>query len=422
MKKVSQEAGERLARDRWQFFQRLFGALRVSGQRVMEGSLQGAVERQAESMRGADGGVLLRACPGCGTMERRDFLRNGYYERKLVTTEGVVNLRVPRLRCRCGKSLRVEQLGFGHRQRFSYEFQLAVVEQLGMRVALRPLAQHFVRRGLHISPASLARMVQRLELPALGPLPLSPSEISVDGMYVRLWDKELPPGWTSNTACVLIAINHDPRLTEKVLGIVFAPAETEEGYRSLADLLLARGMDADAPLVVVSDGAQVIPAAFARSFTNVRFQRCQWHLAKEVRELAPAKEKESVTSAAWWTLHAPDQGEADRRLDAITERLHKRAPESLAALQRGFLDATLCLRQPVIQRTNGRSERYVRELRRHYRPREAFRDTHSAVRRIAMWAPILNAPHTGFDWLANLFAAQLGFHRRLTRFPSPIHT
>lgn len=152
MKKVPQEAGERLARDRWQFFERLFGALRLSGQRVMERSLQGAVEGQAEAVRGADGEVLLRACPGCGTMERRDFLRNGYYERKLVTSEGVVSLRVPRLRCRCGKSLRVEHLGFGHRQRFSYEFQLAVVEQLGMRVALRPLAQHFARRGLHISP------------------------------------------------------------------------------------------------------------------------------------------------------------------------------------------------------------------------------------------------------------------------------
>jgi len=64
-------------------------------------------------------------------------------------------------------------------------------------------------------------------------------------------------------------------------------------------------MDADAPLVVVSDGARVIPAAFARSFTNVRFQRCQWHLAKEVRDLAPAREKEAVSSAAWRVVRAP---------------------------------------------------------------------------------------------------------------------
>lgn len=388
----------------------------------MEHSLQGAVEQQVEAVRSDRGRMLLPACPGCGSMDRTDFLRNGYYRRRLGTTEGFVDLRVPRLRCRCGKSLPVEHLGFGRRQRYSYDFQLAVVEQVGLRSPLRGIAASFARRDIPVSPASLARMVQRLQLPALGPLPFSPSEISVDAMYVRLWDKERPRGWTSSTACVLIAINHDKRLGEKVLGIVFAPAETEEGYRSLADLLLNRGMDADAPLVVVSDGAQVIPAAFRRSFTNVRFQRCQWHLAKEMRELAPAREKEAVDSAAWWVLRAPSQLEADSRLDAIVERFHKRAPESIAALQRGFLDATLCLRQPVVQRTNGRAERYVRELRRHYRPREAFRDTQSATRRIAMWAPILNAPHTGFDWLANLFAAQLGFRQQLTRFPSPIHT
>lgn len=90
---------------------------------------------------------------------------------------------------------------------------------------------------------------------------------------------------------VLLAVNHDPRLREKVIGMVFAPAETEEGYRSLADQLLSRGMDPHAPLVVVSDGAQAIPAGFSRSFTNVAFQRCQWHLAQEVKELAPPQPK-----------------------------------------------------------------------------------------------------------------------------------
>ena len=52
----------------------------------------------------------------------------------------------------------------------------------------------------------------------------------------------------------------------------------------------------------------------------------------------------------------------------------------------------LCLRQDVIQRSNGRSGRYVREMRRHYRPREAFRSNRNAFRRIAFWTPVINAP------------------------------
>jgi len=163
---------------------------------------------------------------------------------------------------RCGKSIPVEYLGFGRRRRFSFDFLAKVIELLGMRVALRGIVQWARRRGFDVSASSLSRMVSRLELPVLGPLERSPCEISVDGMYVKLWDKERPRGWESDKCVVLLAVNHDPRLKEKVIGMVFAPAETEEAYRSLADQLLNRGMDPDAPLIVVADGAQVIPAAF----------------------------------------------------------------------------------------------------------------------------------------------------------------
>jgi len=388
---------------------------------VAELSIQGALSKRVELCRAAGGEVVLKACPGCGSMERRDFRKNGSYRRKLVTSAGVVELRVPRLRCRCGKSLPLEQLGFERRRRFSFDFLAMVIELVGMRTALRGIVQWAQRRGIRVSASSLSRMVRRLELPVLGPLPISPAEISVDAMYVKLWDKRRPQGWDAENAAVLLAVNHDPRLQEKVIGMVFAPAETEEAYRGLADQLLSRGMDPHAPLVVVSDGAQVIPQAFQRSFTNVAFQRCQWHLAREVRELAPASAKEAAHAKAWWVLRAATEAKAKDRLHRLKQQ-EDLPKEALTALERGLDEALLCLRQPVIQRTNGRAERYVRELRRHYRPREAFRSNPNAVRRIAFWTPTINAPQTGHDWLANLLAAQLGLHGRLTRFPAPIHT
>jgi transposase-like protein len=315
----------------------------------------------------------------------------------------------------------VEQLGYGRRRRVSYDLLTVVIELVGMRTALRSVVAWLERRGIHLSAASLSRMLARLELPVLGPLEASPAEISVDAMYVKLWDKERPPGWDSERAAVLLAVNHDPRVREKVIGMVFAPAETEEGYRSLADQLISRGMDPHAPLVVVSDGAQVIPAGFSRSFTDVSFQRCQWHLAREVREAAPVALKERAAGAAWYVLQARTPAEAAERLQQVRTWRESHA-EALALLERGLEAATLCLRRPVIQRTNGRAERYVRELRRHYRPREAFRSNRCAVRRIAFWTPTINARHTGIDWLASLLAAQLGLRRRISRFPAPVHT
>lgn len=94
----------------------------------MERSLQGAVTARVEAALGEDGHKVLAGCPGCGSADRRDFRKNGTYKRNLVATEGRVEVVVQQLRCRCGKSQPVEHLGFGRRQRYSYEFQLAVVE------------------------------------------------------------------------------------------------------------------------------------------------------------------------------------------------------------------------------------------------------------------------------------------------------
>lgn len=421
MSSLQQEAIERVAASRWQFWQQTFRALTSSAQQTIQLGIQGAVHRRTAEVRSeAQGHSLVPACPGCGSIERKDFRKNGSYRRQLVTTQGVVQIDVPRLRCRCGKSIPVEHDAFRPRQRFAFDFHLALLELVGMRASYRKIAQHFARRGVPVSAASLSRQFSRIDLPALGPLSGSPREISVDGMYVHLWDRER--GWKGESACVLLAVNHDPAVPEKILGMVFAPSESEEAYRSLADLLISRGMDANGPLTVVSDGAKTIPAAFAHSFPLARFQRCQIHLVWEVREEAPLELKRKVEGSAWWVLRGKTMEQARERLEAFVARYNATAPKSVAALERGFEAATLCLREKVLQRTNGRAERYVRECRRFYRPREAFRDNAAAVRAIALWAPIINAPHTGTDWLANLFAAQLGFSRRLTQFPSPIHT
>ena len=71
-------------------------------------------------------------------------------------------------------------------------------------------------------------------------------------------------------------------------------------------------------------------------------------------------------------------------------------------------------RHPAHQR-QGRTLRPSFRGRTHYRPRDPSTEGPATPT-----PPSL--PRKGFDWLANLFAAQLGFRQRLTRFSSPIHT
>ncbi len=61
MKKVTQEPEVLLAQSRWEFFGRLFNALRSGGRRIAEASLQGAAEQQVEAVRGQGAEELLAA-------------------------------------------------------------------------------------------------------------------------------------------------------------------------------------------------------------------------------------------------------------------------------------------------------------------------------------------------------------------------
>jgi hypothetical protein len=46
-------------------------------------------------------------CQKCGSQQACQFLRNGYRERQSVTQFGVIDYRLPRVRCKCGGSVRI---------------------------------------------------------------------------------------------------------------------------------------------------------------------------------------------------------------------------------------------------------------------------------------------------------------------------
>ena len=47
------------------------------------------------------------SCVACGSRQAEDFSRNGYRERQIVTTYGVLNFALPRVRCQCGGSVQI---------------------------------------------------------------------------------------------------------------------------------------------------------------------------------------------------------------------------------------------------------------------------------------------------------------------------
>lgn len=232
-------------------------AVRAVTRRCLEGSIQGLLNRWV-------GEGLTQAsppwhCPRCGNREPDAFRRNGTYTRRLQTLAGLIVLKVPRLRCRCGAHVPLRFPVLEPRRRHWWDVWLQVIEGLGERVSVWHLCDRLGRHGVHLSRSTVVRWLACLKLPPLGPIPGVTDEIQVDGLYGHLWGP-LPWRWRDHTSALLIAVNRDPRCPEKVLGAVLAAEEEVEGYRSLGDLLLGRGLDPETPLAITADGAAAIKA------------------------------------------------------------------------------------------------------------------------------------------------------------------
>lgn len=401
--------------------QSVLRAISSASRHCMERSIQGLLDGFVLTGLGLE--LTPWRCHRCGNQEPAGFRRNGVYHRKLATLCGLIQLAVPRLRCRCGAHVKLSFPVLDPRKRHWWDVWLQVVEGIGERVSVWHLRDRLARRGLYLSRSTIVRWLGELALPQLGPIPGSTDEIQADGLYGHLWGP-LPRLWRDHTYALLIAVNRDPSCPEKVLAAVLAKEEDTEGYRSLADLLLSRGLDPAAPLTVTSDGAQAIRSGLGISFPKAQFVRCLWHLSRLVGDLAPADLRDEVRRDCRHVLRAPDWDKAVERYQRLREKWLERAPDSCRALADGFEEAMLPLisEQPVRQRTNGLAERMAREFRRFLRPREALRSTRTAPALVALALAQINARHKREDWLPSFLGAALGLPHRLTEFRVPLHT
>ena len=415
--------GSRLAQERLEAIGTVLRGVRAVSRQCMERSIQGLVDAWLER------GLAVKqttpwVCRRCGATQRTSFRRNGRYRRQLQTLAGDITLLIPRLRCRCGAHVPIVFPALEPRRRHWWDVWLQAVEALGERTSVWHLRDHLIRRGVFVSRSTIVRWLAALALPPLGPLPGSTDEIQADGLYGHLWGP-LPQRWRDHTYALLIAVNRDPACPEKVLGAVLASGEETNAYRSLADLLLSRGLPADQPLTVTSDGAPAIKAGFGISLPNAQFVRCLWHLSRLVADLAPPELRDAVRRDGRYVLRAASWDEALTRYTAFRTTWLAQAPDSCRALADGFEDAMAPLvpgGPHVRQRTNGLAERMAREFRRFLRPREALRSTATAPALVALALAQINARHKREDWLPAFLGAAVGCPTRLTEFRVPLHT
>ena len=229
--------------------------------------------------------------------------RAGSYPRTLLTLDAQVTLRVPRVSCVCGGTVPLEFATFGRYARSWEDVQARARQLSGLCLALRDIREVLAApSGVWLAPSTLNRWVHDAAALAAtlrgAPLDRVPPVVLLDGLWLKLME---PTGerYADQTGrervrvrrvkvVLLVAYGVDPATGERwLLDWEQAAGEDEASWRGLLERLQARGLRAEAGLVLfVHDGSAGLEAAFGLVDFGpaVLRQRCIFHVLRNLAE------------------------------------------------------------------------------------------------------------------------------------------
>ncbi len=249
---------------------------------------------------------VLGAQPYQRTLERRGYA-NGFKPKTVETRVGRLELAVPQTR---GVAFYPTALERGTRSERA--LKLAVAEMYLQGVSTRKVTAVMEQLcGREVTSMQVSRAVQALddelakwrERP-LGEIPY----LQLDARY-----EKVRVGGTVVSCSLLIAVGVLPDGHRTILGVGVSLSEAELHWREFLAGLQARGLHG--VQLVTSDDHSGLRAALQTRLSGVKWQRCQFHLAKNLFDhLPPNVPQEEASADLRAAFNAPNRVEADRLL------------------------------------------------------------------------------------------------------------
>ena len=324
----------------------------------------------------------LERLVGAGPYERSDQrvdVRNGRYDRHVVTTAGEVAVRVGRTRA--GGAATAPLGRYARRQA---EVDDAVTAAYVRGVSTRDMAGVTeALLGKRVGKSTVSRVTKRLEDQVHE---LRRQRITEPFAYLYLDATFVDARWARSvenvSALVAYGIGTDNK--RHLLGIHIGASESEASWTELLTELVERGLSG--VQLIIRDEHAGLTAAARKVLPEAKQQRCTVHLTRNVMANVPKRHQKRLGREVVKVLHAEALDDAKRNLKAFRLQYFKQFPEAVACLERGFDDATTYFAFPEahhvrIRTTNG-LERLHGEIKRRTRAIGAFPDRASALRLI----------------------------------------
>jgi len=363
-------------------------------------------------------------CCHCGTTKSYRFSRNGFRTRHLLTRWGELSVDLPRVRCECGGSVRID---FGDLlrpyQRIWDDVETQIARWGALALSLRQMRQELAH--LHIGPLALRTLNQRLhQLAQLAPDPppsAVPPILQVDAIWITL----LRPNGQIRRDCkgrqrpvkgrfkcplfIAMGVWPDSNHSEIVLWRLGHSEEAEEWTAFLSELE-ARGLRGENGLkLIIHDGGSGLCAALRMVYFGAHEQRCLFHKLRNIYNairvpdtLTPQQRRRRRTAifkhfhAIWQARH---YATALRRYLKVVRTFRQSQPEAVATLRRDFrltvayfdLEQEFPTWDRKHLRTISRLERFNRNIRRQARAANAYHSEQGVIAMATQEAHLFHA-------------------------------
>ena len=297
--------------------------------------------------------------------ENRKDTRAGYYKRKLHTTAGQVELKVPKLRTLPFETAIIERY-----KRRESSVEEALIEMYLAGVSVRRVED--ITEALwdtKVSPGTISnlnkKVYQRIEAWLNRPIENSHPYLFLDGISLkRNWGGEV------RNVSILVAIGVNQDGYREILGITEGAKEDHESWFSFLRHLIKRGLNG--VQLVISDKCLGLVRSIGECLPKARWQRCVVHFYRNVFTVVP-KSKVREVAAMLKAIHAQENRQAaEEKIQAVIQKLESMKLKRAADKVRNGAHETLSYYHFPSQhwrsiKTNNPTERIMREIRRRTR-------------------------------------------------------
>jgi len=338
--------------------------------------VRGSVEETLNRLLDEEADRIAGASRYARSPDRVDT-RAGHYTRKLVTSSGEVELKVPKLR-----KLPFETAIIERYKRRECSVEEALIEMYLAGVSVRRVEDITEALwGTKVSPGTVSNLnkkayenIERWRNRALtGEYPY----VYLDGIYLkRNWGGEY------ENVSILVALAVNAEGYREIIGTCEGAKEDTASWLNFLRQLKKRGLAGTQ--MFIGDKCLGLVEALGEVFPEAKYQRCVVHFYRNMFSVTPHGKMKTVATMLK-AIHAQESKEAAReKAERVVAKLREmKLKEAAEKLDKGIEETLTYMSFPVEHwariRTNNGLERIMLEIRRRTRVVGAFPDGYSAL-------------------------------------------